>query len=226
MNCPDIKNKIEQGIIEKSTLPIEISEHIMGCADCHAYYESEKAFARMISDEFKALPIPKPQLEQLLAARKPIRLKRLMITLSSAAAILLAAASVFSLLQTPASGTQKLYTTDGASIIASPDSDLIIQPASRQVILKESGELYVTVDKDHNNPFQLITSAGTILVHGTEFSVSVKEEEVGPYKIKTSVLIYVTKGAVQLTTTMGDALGQSGETLYAEDSSAPLVCKN
>jgi len=226
MNCSDIKNKIEQSIIEKSSLPMEISEHIMGCADCHSYYESEQAFARMISDEFKSLPIPTPQLEQLLTARKPVRLKRLMIALSSTAAILLAAASVFSLLQTPAVGTQKLYATDGARIIASPDSELIIQPASRQVILKESGDLYITVGKDHDKPFQLITSAGTILVHGTEFSVSVKEEEVEPYKIKTSVLIYVTKGTVQLTTTMGDALGQSGETLYAEDSSAPLVCRN
>jgi ferric-dicitrate binding protein FerR (iron transport regulator) len=221
MNCSDIKNKIEQSIIEKSTLPMEISEHIMGCADCHVYYESEKALARMISDEFKSLPIPTPQLEQLLTARKPVRLKRLMIALSSVAAILLAAASIFSLLQTPADNTQKLYATDGASIIASPDSDLIIQSASRQVILKESGELYITVAKDHEKPFQLITSAGTILVHGTEFSVSVKEDGT-----KTSVLIYVTKGTVQLTTTMGDALGKSGETLYAEDSSAPLVCKN
>lgn len=224
MNCSDIKNKVEQSIIDKSSLPIKISEHIMGCVDCRSYYDSEKAFAQMISDEFKSLPIPTP--EQLLATRKPVRLKRLVIALSSAAAILLVAISVFSLLQTPTDGNQKLYATDGARIIASPDSNLIIQSANRQVILKESGKLYIIVDKDHDKPFQLITSAGTILVHETEFSVSVNEEEVKPYKIKTSVLIYVTKGAVQLTTTMGDALGKSGETLYAEDSSAPLVCKN
>ena len=212
MNCSDIKNKIEQSIIEKSTLPVEISQHIMGCADCHSYYESENAFARMISDEFKSLPIPAPQLEQLLAARqpdrtapdvragKPFRLKRLMIALSSAAAVLLATASIFSFLNPPTGVSQKIYATDGARIIASPESDLIIQSNSRQVILKESGELYINVANDHDKPFQLITSAGTILVHGTEFSVSVKEEEVGPDKIKTSVLIYVTKGAVQLTT--------------------------
>jgi len=221
MNCSDIKNEIEQSVIGKSTLPIEISEHIMGCADCHSYYESEKAFARMISDEFKSLPIPAPQIAQLLAARKPARMRRLVMALAGAAAILLAAASIFSLSTAPSGDAQRLYATDGARIIASPDSDLIIHEANRQVILKESGKLYITVAKDHGKPFQLITSAGTILVHGTEFSVSVKEDEV-----KTSVLIYVTKGEVQLTTTMGDALGKGGETLYAEDSSAPLVCKN
>ena len=219
MNCSEIRIKIEESIIEKSSLPMEVSEHIMGCADCRPYYESEQAFARMISDEFKSLPIPAP--EQLLSARKPFRVKRLMIALSSVAAILLAAASIFSLLSAPPGDTQKLYAADGASIIASPDSDLIIQESNRQVILKESGKLYVTVAKDHGKPFQLITSAGTILVHGTEFSVSVKEDEA-----KTSILIYVAKGKVQLTTTMGDALGQGGETLYAEDSSAPLVCRN
>ncbi|MBI5779270.1 MAG: FecR domain-containing protein [Planctomycetes bacterium] len=226
MNCSEIRNEIEQSIIGKSTLPVEVSEHIMGCADCHAYYESEQAFARMISDEFKALPIPTPQLEKLSAGRKPARLNRLVLALSGVAAVLLAAASIFYLLTGPAGDAQSLYAADGTSIIASPDSDLIINESGRQVILKESGKLHVTVSKDHGQPFQLITSAGTILVHGTEFSVSVKEEEVEPLKIKTSVLIYVAKGEVRLTTTMGDALGKDGETLYAEDSSAPLVCKN
>ncbi|MEW6027113.1 MAG: FecR family protein [Planctomycetota bacterium] len=222
MNCSEIRIKIEESIIEKSPLSMETSEHIMGCADCLAYYESEKAFAQMISDEFKALQIPEiPQ-----ARKEPSRARRLAIAFASAAAILLAAVSIFSLLNAPPEVTQKLYATDGARIIASPDADLIIHEAGRQVILRESGKLYVTVGKDHDRPFQLITSAGTIQVHGTEFSISVKEEEVELYKFKTSVLIYVTEGEVQLTTTMGDALGKGGETLYAEDSSAPLVCKN
>lgn len=227
MNCADVKNIIEESVIRKSTLPAEISGHIIDCAGCRAAYDSEKEFSRMITEELQSLSIPEPQISRMRERSKPQRLSRRMVAaLSSAAALLLAALSMFFLLESPEnSATQKIYASDGAKIIASPDADLIFQDGARQAVLRESGKLYVTIKKGHPEPFSLITSAGTILVRGTEFSVSVKEEEIAPYRIKTSVLIFVSKGTVELSTVMGEAQGRAGETLYAEDSSAPLVCK-
>lgn len=244
MNCNNIKNKIEVSIIEKADLSIETVEHIKSCSDCHTYYESEKSLAKMISEELKSVPIIVPQTDFLLNRTKPRRMIPWLIPLLSAsAAVLLIAITIFVVIKqqrikvqdinnqdennnitADTLEVQKFELSDGSSLIASHGCKLLINEIERQVIMKQPGDLYVKVEENQNKPFKIITPAGNIIARGTEFSVRVDEGEKNNQLNEGvfSVLVYVLNGTVELTTPMGNAVGNSGYTLYAEDGSAPV----
>lgn len=245
MNCNDIRNRIEVSIIEKTDLSIEIAEHIKICSDCQAYYESEKSLAKMISEELKSVPINIPQSDFLSNRTNPRRMiPWLTPLLSASAAVLLVAITIFVVIKqqeikvqninnqdennknitADTLEVQKFELSDGSSMIASPGCKLIINEIERQIIIKQPGDLYVKVEENKNKPFQIITPAGNIIARGTEFSVRVDEGNKNNQLNKGvfSVLVYVLNGTVELTTPMGNAVGDSGYTLYAEDGSAPV----
>ena len=241
MNCDNIKNKIEASIIEKSDLSAEIAEHIKTCSDCQVYYESEKSLAKTISEEFKSVPIIVPQADSLLARAKPRRMIPWLIPLLSAsAAVLLIAITIFVVINqqkiTNNQGNNNIYAdssmevqkfdlSDGSNIIASHDCKLVINELERRVTVKQPGDLYIKVEENQNKPFQIITPAGNIIARGTELSVKVNEGEKSP-QLNTgifSVMVYVLNGTVELTTPMGNVVGNSGYTLYVEEGSAPVI---
>jgi ferric-dicitrate binding protein FerR (iron transport regulator) len=241
MNCDNIKKEIELSTVTKSNLGTEIIEHIKTCSDCSAYLESEKSLAKTISDEFKSIPIIIPNAGSLLNKEKPRRMIPWFIPLLSAsAAIMLIAITIFVFINhnrannlvnqadndinTNPAEVQKFELNDGTSIIASPNCKVVINETERQVILKQSCDLYLKVEENQNKPFQIITPAGNIIVRGTEFSVKVNELEKNGQLNKGifSVLVYVLNGTVELTTPIGNVVGNSGYTLYAEDGLAPV----
>ncbi|MDI6732779.1 MAG: FecR domain-containing protein [Planctomycetota bacterium] len=244
--CQTIRDKIEQSIIEKSSLDEDVTKHLQSCPDCSAYYTEELIFSQTISETLKAVPIPAPKIAtadkhrytQIDTDKICVHLRASVVAISIAAAIVLIGFTFF--LFTRPSGddaaeTIKITLSDGSKIVASAKAELVIEEANRQVILKRDGELYLQITGCDQKPFQLITSAGTVIVKGTEFSVSVKAEAdngspcpyrirasnapsslTGSNKIKTSILVFVIKGTTILSTREGEFIGKEGETLYAE----------
>jgi ferric-dicitrate binding protein FerR (iron transport regulator) len=219
MNCNKSKTEIQKSIAHRITLSEELKEHLNLCSECSSFYQEELVFTRKLTEKFQGLIISTPQIEKMIGfAKRPARLKWV-FAVSSVALIIISIILMTIYKTFPQEeriNRRKLTLSDGSFIIASPSCEVVIHPQKREAVVNQSGELYLKITQNPAQPFYLLTPAGTISVHGTEFSVSIKESLSGGQKL-VSLLVFVHTGIVELIPLKRDKIrGEKGATLYTQ----------
>jgi ferric-dicitrate binding protein FerR (iron transport regulator) len=208
----------------------DIESHLAECSECRLELDLLKKTNAIWKNTLKEEALPSDFLVKVRsrlpqkAHHKPLILR--WVSFATAALILVAIGVTLLLRKTPElpipqKGVQEFNLADGSKVIAAPGTMFTIKESNREVTLQE-GELYLEVAKG-NKPFKVFTPAGTITVHGTEFRVNLQKgtDMLRERVTRWVVTVMILTGVVQLTNQVGDVIGTAGESLYAEEGSAP-----
>ena len=237
MKCAEVRLAIEEMIITKMPAPPDIIEHIKLCPECREYYQKEQAFAGQIALNFASVQIPLPNTTAILEqTKRQIEPLNKWLVAASVAAIILLTISIFyvtnlrkDVIPVDQPGVNeaeylsgRIDLPDGSYILTSSDSIVQVRKSEYQVILNKKGKLYVKANERHQQPLKVITPVGQVIVHGTEFSLSVDKDLELLKKTPYSVTVYVLGGTVELETPKGLVTGTGGETLYGVEGAMPV----
>lgn len=221
-------------------LRLQTETHLQSCPECREEIDFLKR-AKMLWEKKLGPKSVSPDFFEKVKGRIPGEnaaprtvYMRLYMTAAAGILILLSALWLFSpptgsrakppgmpgtIIQRILSGTN-FALPDGTRIVSSANTELALGKTGRQVFVNREGEFYLNVSKN-DKPFLFNTPAGLVTVHGTEFFVTLKKGQNDMKHARWTVFLTILTGIVQLTTPAGDITGIAGESLYAEEDSAP-----